>query len=275
MNISALEVRQLITMSNNSEELTDIKKPSFFWLVTEAGRAVLEYGSFFPYHFLTRKQRSGDGHNVMILPGFMATDYSTRPLRRFLKTIGYTPHGWDIGRNYGREHYIDDLIERLEELYEEKGEKVSIIGWSLGGVFARQIAKRRPDLIRQIITLGSPFSGIQLPNNATWIYRFITNGKTTESMDPILLEDLPKPAPVPTTAIYSKEDGVVPWQSCMEQQESDTHQNIQVRGSHFGLGVNPSVLQIIADRLQYKEEYWVPFIPGSKVEEMLLYPTVS
>ncbi len=258
---------------NSKTEHTEIQKPSLFWLVTEGGRAILEYGTFFPYHFLKRKQKTGDGHIVLVLPGFMASDYSTRPLRKFLEKIGYTPYGWDIGRNYANEHYMDVLLKRVEELYRERIEKISIVGWSLGGVYARQIAKRTPHYVRQIITLGSPFRGINLPNHAAWVYRSITNGKTANDIDPFLLADLPNPAPVPTTAIYTKEDGIVPWQTCMEQQESDIHQNVQVRGSHFGLGVNPTVLEIISDRLQYKEETWVPFQPSTKIEEKLFYPS--
>ncbi len=261
-------------MNTKAKKTSKINKPSLFWLLTEGGRALLEYGTYFPYHFLRKNRKSGDGHVVLVLPGFMATDYSTRPLRRYLLRIGYTPYGWDIGRNFANEGYMDILLDRVEELYEEKNDKISLIGWSLGGVFARQLGKKKPHLIRQIITLGSPFSGISLPNHASAVYKFITNGKTTNDIDPFLMADLPNPAPVPTTAIYSKEDGVVPWQACMEKQESAIHQNVQVRGSHFGLGVNPTVLEIIADRLQYKEEYWVPFKANTKVEEMLFYPSV-
>ena len=251
-----------------------IDKPSLFWLLTESSRAIFEYGTYFPYHFLKKKQKTGDGHTVLVLPGFMASDYSTRPLRRLLKRIGYTAYGWGIGRNYANENYTDLLIERVEELYKEKNQKISIIGWSLGGVYARQLAKNRPHMVRQIITLGSPFRGISLPNHAAWVYKFISNGKSANDIDPLLLADIPNPAPVPTTAIYSKEDGVVPWQICMEQQESDIHQNVQVRGSHFGLGVNPSVLEIIIDRLQYKEENWVHFSSDTKMKEAMFYPSV-
>ncbi|MDG2449940.1 MAG: hypothetical protein P8M34_09890 [Saprospiraceae bacterium] len=257
-----------------TEEQNPIKKPSLFWLMTEASRAVFEYGTFFPYNFLKKQEETGDGHAVLVLPGFMATDVSTQPLRRFLKKIGYQSYGWDIGRNYANEDYVDLLLEKVEDIYKVSGEPISIIGWSLGGVFARQIAKKRPHLIRQIITLGSPFRGINLPNNAAWIYKFITNGKSAQDIDPLLLNDIPNPAPVPTTAIYSKEDGVVPWQTCMEQQESNIHQNVQVRGSHFGLGVNPSVLEIIADRLQYSEAIWAPFSPETRIQEMMFYPSM-
>jgi len=259
-------------MNNDAEVPEKIEKPLLFWLMTEGGRAMIEYGSYFPYHFLKKREKMGDSHSVLVLPGFMASDYSTRPLRRFLKRIGYAPYGWEIGRNLGKETYIGDLIEKVEELIQQNNQKVSIIGWSLGGVFARQIAKQKPQLIRQIITLGSPFRGLSKPNHAAWVYKFITNGRSAKDMDPVLLNDIPNPAPVPTTAIYSKEDGVVPWQTCMEENESDIHQNVQVRGSHFGLGVNPTVLEIIADRLRYEEDNWVHFKPDSRMKEMM-FPT--
>ena len=151
---------------------------------------------------------------------------------------------------------------------------MSIIGWSLGGVFAREIAKRKPKLIRQIITLGSPFNGITMPNNAMWLYELLTDGRGTEDVDPDLLKELPKPAPVPTTAIYSKEDGVVPWETCLEDVEDELHQNIQVRGSHLGLGVNPAVLEIIKDRLMLSEKNWTHFVPSNKIEDKLFYPSL-
>ena len=261
-------------MSDQEESIESISKPSFFWLMTEASRALFEFSTFYPYKLLRGNESSGDGHSVLVLPGFMATDRSTSPLRKFLIKLGYDAHGWENGRNYGSEVYIDLLLEKVVELFEESGEKISIIGWSLGGVYARQIAKQRPDLIRQVITLGSPFRGIDMPNHAEWVYKFLTNGKSSKDIDPLVLQDIPNPAPVPTTAIYTKEDGVVPWQICMEKQESSIHQNVQVRGSHFGLGVNPSVLAIIMDRLQYCEENWQPFVPGTRIREFLFYPSV-
>ena len=255
-------------------KVEQIEKPSLLWLLTEGGRAIFEYSTFWPYNFFKKVENTGDGHPVLVLPGFMATDMSTKPLRRFIDKLGYSSYSWDLGRNYGNEAYLDLLTESVEELYNEHNQKVSIIGWSLGGVYARQIAKRSPHMVRQVITLGSPFRGVDLPNHAHWVYKFITNGKTTKDVDPMIINDLPNPAPVPTTAIYTKEDGVVPWQACMEKQESAIHQNVQVRGSHFGLGVNPTVLEIIADRLVYAEHNWEPFIPSNKMEEFLFYPSI-
>lgn len=258
-----------------TEEISSsgISKPSLFWLATEGHRALFELSTFFPYKLFRKSDKSGDGHPVLVLPGFMATDVSTSPLRSFLKNLGYTPYGWGAGRNYANEEYLDLLLERVEDIYLTHRTKVSIIGWSLGGVFAREIGKRKANLIRQIITLGSPFGGVTEPNNAMWLYELLTDGRGTEDVDSELLRGIPDPAPVPTTAIYSKQDGVVPWETCMEAVEDDIHQNIQVRGSHLGLGVNPAVLEIIKDRLQLDENNWAHFEPANKLEDKLFYPS--
>lgn len=256
-------------MKNGKKE---VKKPGAFWLATEAVRAVLEYGSFIPFKYLSQTPVEGDGHPVLVLPGFMSTDASTNPLRKYLDSIGYSAYGWSLGRNFGEESDIDRLLDLTDKLYQEHRTKITIIGWSLGGIYARQIAKSRPHLIRQLITLGSPFTGLTESNHVTWIHKFITSGKGEDIIDPELLNDIPKPAPVPTTAIYSKQDGIVPWEYCLEEEETDTHQNIQVYGSHLGLGVNPSVIKIIVDRLQYDQFNWVKFTPQNGLEDMILYP---
>lgn len=249
-------------------------RPSFFWLISEPGRALTELGVAYSLGSLLTHQPKGDGHPVMILPGFMASKSSTTMLRSFVEKLGYEVYDWGLGRNLGREEYIDLLSATIEEIYSKAGRPVSLVGWSLGGVFARQLAKARPHLTRQVITLGSPFGGITEPNNAAWLYSMISGGKKIKDINYTLLENLPIPAPVPTTAIYSKEDGIVPWQMCMERQETDIHQNIQVRGSHIGLGVNTGVLEIIADRLQYQAHDWQHFKPKNYMKSVLFYPSL-
>ncbi|MFT4760733.1 MAG: putative esterase [Paraglaciecola sp.] len=252
-----------------------IKRPSMFWLLTEAGRALTEFGMSVPYRgYSKRFCKNGDGHPVLVLPGFMASDTSTSRLRQYISNMGYTSLKWDLGRNYGKEETIDMLLDKLEELFDLYGEKISLVGWSLGGVYARQLAKAHPDKIRQVITLGSPFRGISEANNVAWIYNLLTGGRRVTDVDPLLLADLPNPAPVPTTAVYSKQDGIVPWQVCMEAEETLIHQNVEVRSSHLGLGVNPSVLKIIGDRLQYSAVNWRHFTPGNFMEDLLLYPSL-
>jgi len=258
-----------------SESNSKIKRPSIVWSLTEASRALLEFGIYYPYKILHRRPKIGDGHPVLFLPGFLASDKSMIPLRKFVYGLGYQVYGWGSGRNLAKVENLDLLIEKIENLYVKYNKQVSIVGWSLGGVFARQIAKAKPHLVRQIITMGSPFKGITKPNNAKWMYDILTRGEGTASIDPDLIADLPMPAPVPTTAIYSKEDGIVPWQVCMEQYETAIHQNIQVRGSHLGMGVNPSILYIIADRLQYSDDNWTHFEANNQFQDLLLYPSLN
>ncbi len=260
-------------MSALDEDKNTIGRPSLFWLLTEGGRAITELGFSIPYRKFFAAKNQGDGHPVLALPGFMATDTSTTPLRKFLNELGYTAYGWDLGRNTAKVDFLKTLINKIDELYEFHKEPISLIGWSLGGVFARQLAKARPHMIRQVITLGSPFRGIHQPNNVAWVYNLISGGKRIKDIDPILFENIPLPAPVPTTAVYTKEDGIVPWELCLEE-EDDIHQNIQVRGSHLGLGVNHAVLDIISDRLLYSRVNWEHFRPKSIVKDILFYPSL-
>lgn len=261
-------------MRNSEEDNYIVERPSLFWLLTEGGRAITELGLSIPYRKFFADRKKGDGHPILVLPGFMATDTSTKPIRRYLDSLGYEAYTWDLGRNTAKIKFIELLIDRLVEVSEYHEEPVSLIGWSLGGVFARQLAKAKPEMVRQVITLGSPFQGIHQPNNVAWVYNLISGGKRIKDIDPVLFENIPLPAPVPTTAIYTKEDGIVPWELCVEKEETAIHQNIQVRGSHLGLGVNHAVLDIIADRLQYSADNWEHFSPKSIVKDILFYPSL-
>jgi len=255
-----------------SETQEPVKKPSFFWGITEGGRALLELGSYLPYRMLNKLPKDGDGHPVLILPGFLASDFSTIPLRSFVDKLGYTVYGWGQGRNLANEEYVDLLLEKVDKIHEKHQSKISIIGWSLGGIYARQLGKEKPEKIRQIITLGSPFKGLTEPNNVRWLYDLLNKGEGLSHVTPELIADIPNPAPVPTTAIYSKQDGVVPWQFCMEEQENEIHQNIEVTGSHLGYAVNHQVLEIVADRLKYREENWVHFKSEKSLYQKFFFP---
>ncbi|MEZ4903847.1 MAG: hypothetical protein R2822_19895 [Spirosomataceae bacterium] len=183
-------------------------------------------------------------------------------------------YDWGLGRNLGKVEDIDRLLLRVEEIAMYHKSPVSLIGWSLGGVFARQIAKQKPELIRQVITLGSPFRNVIDANNATWLYTTLFGSQKVKDLDYSLLNTFPFPAPVPTTALYTKEDGIVPWEACMEMQEDDLHQNIQVRGSHCGLGMNSSVFMVIEDRLRYSINDWEHFKPKGVLKSKLFYPSL-
>lgn len=215
----------------------------------------------------------GDGHPVLILPGFMTSDRSTRSLRSYLEKIGYDPHAWALGRNLGpravgREG--EKLLARLDAIHEICGQKVTLIGWSLGGVLARQVSRQRPELVRQIITLASPFTGDPTACNIASTYQLITGQHIQEKSVQALLREGREPPPVPSTAIYSKADGIVAWQNCVEP-EAETTDNIEVCGSHCGLVFNPAVLYAIADRLALPEGEWRPF--ERKGLRMFVYPS--
>lgn len=250
-----------------------IARPSLFWLFTEGHRAITELGLSIPYRTFFMHKGMGDGHPVLVLPGFMSSDFSTGLLRKFINKSGYTAYGWDLGTNRAEVKYLKLLLEKVDAIYQKHGEPISLVGWSLGGVYARQLAKNRPEIIRQVITLGSPFQGIQHANNVAWVYNLFSDRERVKEQNLDLFLDIPKPAPVPTTAIYSKEDGIVPWKLCMEE-EDEIHQNVQVRGSHFGLGVNATVLEIIADRLSYEKHNWVYFEAKNVFKELFFYPSL-
>ncbi len=257
-------------MSEN-DNLEEVGRPSLALGLTEGIRALVELGTYLPYRWLTKKNEGyGDGHPVLILPGFMASDISTIPLRSFIDKLNYKVYGWGEGTNFANIDYIQLLSEKVQRIYDRHEEPITLIGWSLGGVYARQLAKENPEIIRQIIVMGTPFKGLDKINNAAWMYDLLKKSKIIDQeIDQDLLNDFPLPAPVPTTAIFTKEDGVVPWEYCLED-EDEWHQNIQVRGSHFGLGVNPLVLQIIADRLEFDRSNWQYFETSNLIEDLLV-----
>ncbi|MEL7220306.1 MAG: alpha/beta hydrolase [Bacteroidota bacterium] len=257
----------------SSRKEVKVRRPSLFWLLTETGRAVTELGINYTYQWWNQPKAKGDSHPVLVLPGFMASAQSTLVLRKFIDKIGYTAYDWDIGRNYGKVEYLDQLLEQVDALYNKHQQKVSLIGWSLGGVYARQLAKERPDIIRQIIMMGTPFQAIRDANHAVWIHKLINFGKEEQPVDEDFLASIPAPAPVPSTSIYSKQDGVVPWAACLETEEGLYRQNIQVRSSHLGFGVNPAVYAIIADRLQLTRQNWQHFQHNGKLQNLLFYPS--
>jgi pimeloyl-ACP methyl ester carboxylesterase len=201
----------------------------------------------------------GDGHTVLVLPGFLTSDRSTDFLRSYLRGLGLNAVGWDLGRNTGglyrmREH----LRNKVRELHRETGNKISVLGWSLGGVYARDLALSLPDMIRGIITLGSPFSGDLRANNVGKLYDQVSG----EHVEDARLDDIRALAgdmPVPATSIYTRTDGVVSWQTSL-LRDSDTAENIEVVGaSHLGLGFNPAVLWAVADRLAQKQQAFMRF----------------
>lgn len=235
---------------------TPTQRPPLGFLMLE-GRAVLEFAALLAtYPFLSRAPR-GDGHPVLVLPGFMASDLSTRALRRFLRDRGYAAHGWKLGRNLGPTADVTaGLVQRLGELRQRHGRRVSLIGWSLGGIYARELARRFTPDVRLVITLASPFRNVDTTN----VPRFLRQRRQPHPRERTFREALSAPLPVPSTAIFSRSDGIVPWQSCVEE-DGPLRESIEVQSSHLGIGHHPVTLLTIADRLAQAEGTWQPFKP--------------
>ena len=222
------------------------------------GRAISELGAFLGALPLLRLAPKGDGHPVLVLPGLVASDTSTRPLRSFLKNRGYAASGWRQGRNLGLRHGVQHaMVDLVHELSDSGGRKISLVGWSLGGLYARQLAKMVPARVRQVITLGSPFAGDPKSTNAWRVYEW-ASGQRADKADPRFGGDLAAPPPVPTTAIFSRTDGVCAWQGCVEKSGTQT-ESIEVESSHCGMGHHPAAVYAVADRLAQKEGAWQPF----------------
>jgi len=223
----------------------------------EQARAVRELGRFRERRALLRRVPRGDGHGVLVFPGFLAGDYSTAPLRHFLRALCYDARGWKLGSNLGPDPRImDRLAERLRALCERHGRKVSLVGWSLGGIYARELARAHAARVRRVITLGAPFRDI----TATHAARFITVGPErlpARESQPIRTF-LRQPVPVASTSIYSRRDGIVHWKSCLDEEAPES-ENVEVHCSHTGMGFDPEVLEIIADRLAQPEGEWAPY----------------
>ena len=236
--------------------LNDSSAPPSRALLLLEVRAIWEFGAFFTMAPLLRLAPRGDGHPVLVLPGLGGSDTSTRPLRAFLRDRGYHVHGWKLGANRGPRPGVEEKMqERLAELSQRHQRKVSLIGWSLGGIYARELARRAPAHVRSVITMGSPFAGRPRANNAWKLYERVSERKADDWPD---LEGMRRAPPVPTTAIFSRSDGIVAWQGCLER-EGPAAENIEVEGSHCGLGHNPTVLYAVADRLAQPEGQWQRF----------------
>jgi pimeloyl-ACP methyl ester carboxylesterase len=233
-----------------------VPKPPGAFLLALEGRAPWEFGAALAAFPLMRFAPRGDGHAVVVFPGLAASDLSTLPLRAFLRERGYRPHGWELRFNFGpREGVLEQSLEHVRKIRRETGRKVSLVGWSLGGVYAREIAKLSSDDVRSVITLGTPFTGYPKANNAWRIYEF-ASGHSLDDLEQI--ERVREAPPVPTTSVFSRSDGIVAWQCCL-QKRGALSESIEVTASHIGMGLNPAAWFVLADRLSQHEGEWRPF----------------
>ena len=234
--------------------------------VTEPVRAAADACTLVAALPLIRRAPRGEPHPVLVLPGLLASDASTLALRRWIRRLGCPVAGWDLGRNHGPTRaVVEGLPALLESLLQRHGEPITLVGWSLGGIFARSLALRRPDAVRQVITLGSPFGVTEYAKVGTpgeRMYQRLAHLHVEDRIHPsgaVLRE----PLLVPSTSLYSRWDGIVNWRDCL-QSSGPISENVEVRGSHLGLGHNPAVLWTVADRLAQPTDKWQPFqIPDS------------
>lgn len=235
--------------------MSRLKPPGPVLLALE-GRAPWELGAALASWPLLRQAPAGDGHAVIVFPGLGASDLSTLPLRAFLGARGYAARGWDLRFNLGpRRGVIDKCLERVRRIRRESGRRVSLVGWSLGGVFARELAKMSPGDVRCVVTLGSPFTGDPRANHAWRLYELASGHRLGDGAE---FARVAAPPPVPTTSIFSRTDGIVAWRCCVQKQ-GRMAESIEVSASHIGIGANPAAWFAVVDRLAQPEGRWAPF----------------
>ena len=190
----------------------------------------------------------GDGRPVMLLPGLFNGDRSNFAMRKYLRTLGYAARGWGLGRNFGTKTIGQEgqrLLTRIRAQYEEHGEPVTLIGVSLGGMLARFAAQRLPGMVREVITVSSPFAGDPRATNVWRAFEWLTGDKIDSDTVRERSAEIAAPLPVPSTAIWSASDGLVNGMICHAPDDPQCR-NIEVRSSHLGVQINPDVLKIIA-----------------------------
>ena len=245
---------------SSEAEQAQFELPSRLVLALES-RAFAELSAFFMVAPLLGMGRRGDGHPALVLPGFATSDRATAPLRAALRRVGFQAHGWELGSNLGSSSQtVERTTAHLRRLCERSGQPVSIVGHSAGGMLGRAMARRSPELVRQVITVGSPFR-FRRGDRSTFsaIAELVRDPNSRPLSKRPREEDRPA-LPVPTTAIYSRTDGIVDWRSCIEAV-GDQRENVEVRSSHAGLMHNPAVLVVILDRLAQRPGRWTPFVP--------------
>lgn len=193
------------------------------------------------------RQPRGRGGRVLVLPGYGAGDASTGVLRAYLAWLGHRPHGWGLGsRREDVPQLLPRVVARLESLARAEGGPIALIGWSRGGVLAREAARERPAAARRVITLGTPVIGGPKYTAVAVAYR--RRGIDLDAIEAQVAARNREPLPVPVTAIYSRSDGVVAWRACIDPVEDRT-EHVEVDTTHVGLGFSPEVFAIIAQRL--------------------------
>jgi len=210
-------------------------------------RALLEGASILPAAPWLMAQPRGDGRQVMVIPGYLFGDRSTWPLRRFLNYLGYEALPWQLGQNRGRpEHDSERVVKHLADMRRE-GRPITLIGWSLGGVIARLVARHEPDSVREVITLGTPIEGG--PKYTAAAERFArAAGIDLDDFERHVHAVNSEGVEPPMTVIYSRSDGIVNWRAAIDRY-NDHARHIRLPVSHVGMGVNPLIWRTVAQIL--------------------------
>ena len=233
-------------------------------------RALFEMALLPPSLPLLLTAPHGDGHPVLLLPGFMADEITLTALQHYLKNRGYQVETWGFGRNVGfQRKHAKALEQKIRYMHHQNSRTVSLVGWSLGGLFALYAAHQAPECVRSVITLGSPVtvdaSGSEAAPLVKSLYRLVAHplGPDAHTMQPRAknLRER-RPLSVPVSCLYSLSDGVVPPQEATIDGDPTMTENLRVPGSHLGLGFNAMVLWLVSERLSQPEGQWKPFEPS-------------
>ncbi|MDF2465652.1 MAG: hypothetical protein K0Q43_3887 [Ramlibacter sp.] len=253
----------LLGMDSSQTLASSFRAPPLSLLAMEPLRAMLDYCAA---RIGCEPMPVGDGHPVVVYPGLAGGSMSTAHLRQFIQRSGFIARDWERGVNTGPQGEFDDwlaaLVQHVRDLHAEHGSTVSLVGWSLGGVYAREIAKICPGSVRQVITLGTPFGSLGGGNHAGTVYKLLK--RDTPQLTPEIEARLRECPPVPTTSIYSKTDGIVSWRGCIERRSAQS-ESVEVAASHLGMGTHAQVLRIVANRLAQPEGKWRPLRRGERV----------
>ncbi|MBB3083956.1 esterase/lipase family protein [Geodermatophilus sabuli] len=230
-------------------------------LLTEPPRAGIDLAALLATWPLLATARRGDGHPVLVLPGLLTGDPSTVLLRGVLRALGHHVSGWSLGTNRGPTgRVVRDLRARLDRLHRESGRRVSLVGWSLGGLYAQELARARPGSVRRLVTLGTPV--LRHPPWVRTLSQLVDQGTRLAPGTGGFARPWAEAGSlrVPATSVLTRSDGIVDWTAC-RYPPGRHRENVEVRGSHLGLAHNPAVLWLLADRLGAPEGSWRPFSP--------------
>ncbi|GAC1534654.1 MAG: alpha/beta hydrolase [Ramlibacter sp.] len=243
-------------MASTHSIASPLRAPPLSLLAMEPVRALFDFAAA---KFSPPAIAVGDGHPVVVFPGLGGAPFTTGHLRRSLCDAGFAAHCWGRGVNTGPEgdfdRWLDALEQDLRRRHALSGRKVSLLGWSLGGIYARELARRAPTCVRQVITLGTPFAAMRGATHAEGLYKLVNRG--AEQLTDAVATRLRARLPVPTTSVYSKSDGVVSWRGCIAQS-TPLSESVEVGASHLGMATHPDVLRIVVDRLAQAEGHWQP-----------------